>query len=122
MMQKAREGQSVDDETLAKYTAAKGFLFAANVGALLMVYSFTHLYVFGLRPGASVPLSLAIAMVLLALGGWMYWRSRTYYLRLEFPWRRRWEVTATILAGASVVFWALFLLAWFLASRGIELL
>lgn len=121
-MQKARAGQSVDDETLAKYTAAKGFLVAEAIGAILMVYSFTHLYVFGLRPQANIPVAIGVAVGILLLGGIMFWRSRTVYLDLEFPVHRRWEVLATLLAGAAIVFWGLFLLAAWLASKGVELL
>ncbi len=121
-MQKARAGMSVDDETLAKYTAAKGFLVAEWLGALMMVYSFTHLYVVGLRPGASVPLAMTVAGVLLVVGAIVFWRSRQVYLDLEFPVHQRWEVVATLFAGAAIVFWGLFLLAMWLASRGVELL
>ncbi len=121
-MQKARAGMSVDDATMAKYTAARGFLFAEWLGAILMVYSFTHLYVFGLRPGANIPLAVGIGVAILLGGALLFWRSRSVYLDLEFPIHRRWEVLATLFAGAAIVFWALFLLAAWLASKGVELL
>ncbi len=120
-MQRSRANQSVDEDTLATYTAAKGFLIAENLGALLMVYSFTHLYVFGLRPGGSGAAVVA-GVVLLVIGGLMYWRSRDYYLRLDFPWQRKWEIVATLLAASAAVFWLLFALASFLVWRGVELL
>lgn len=121
-MQKARAGMSVDGETLAKYTAAKGFLASEMVGALLMAYSFTHLYVFGLRPGASLAWAYAIAIITLALGTLMWWRSRIVYLDLDFPWRRGVEITASLIAATAGVFWLLFLLATFLTWRGVKLL
>ncbi len=121
-MQRSRAGQSVPPETLATYTAAKGFLISEWVGATLMVYSFTHLYLFGLRPDAPVPRVLAVGVVLLVLGTVMWWRSRVYYLRLDFPWRRGAEIGASLVASTAIVFWGLFALAAFLASRGISLL
>lgn len=121
-MQKARAGQSVDDETLATYTAAKGFLFSGWIGALLMAYSFTHLYLFGLRPGASIALAYVVAIVCMALGATIWWRSRTVYLALDFPWRRGWEIGSSLIAATAGAFWLLFLLATFLVWRGVDLL
>jgi hypothetical protein len=122
MMQKARAGQSVSDETVATYTAAKGFLISENFGALLMVYSFTHLYVFGLRPGGSTRMALTVAIVCLVLGSLMYWRSRVVYLKLDFPWQRKWEIIASLLAAAAGIFWLLFVIAAVLAAQGVSLL
>ncbi len=118
-MQKARQGMSVSDEQVATYTAAMGFLVAEWAGALLMVASFTQLYAYGLRPGANVTLSLVVGGVLLLAGSFMYWTNRRNYLAMEFPWRRRWEVTATIFAAAGAVFWFLFIMAAVLVWRGV---
>lgn len=121
-MQKAREGQSVDAEVVATYTAAKGFLISAWIGALLMAYSFTHLYLFGLRPGANIALAYVVAIACMALGSAMWWRSRRVYLDLDFPWRRGWEIGASLVAATAGAFWLLFLLATFLIWRGVDIL
>ncbi len=121
-MQRSRAGQTVDDELLAKYTAAKGFLFSAMIGALLMAYSFTHLYLFGLRTGANIPLAYAVAITCLALGSLIWWRSRAVYLALDFPWRRGWEIASSLIAAAAGAFWLLFILATILVWRGVDLL
>ncbi len=122
MMQKARAGQAVDEATVAKYTAAMGFLIAEWVGALLMVVSFTQLYAYGLRPSANVTLSLAAGAAMGGIGAYMYWTNRRHYLAMEFPWRRRWEYAATIFAAAGVIFWLLFILGWILVERGVPIL
>ncbi len=121
-MQKSREGQAVDDDLLAKYTAARAFLFSSWIGALLMAYSFTHLYLFGLRPGASLGLAYTIAIACMTLGTLIWWRSRSVYLDLDFPWRRGWEIAASLIAATAGAFWALFLLASFLVWRGVDIL
>lgn len=108
-MQKARAGQSVSDEELARYTAARAFLFGEWVGAVLMVASFTQLYVFLFGPlAASTPVVVGVGLGLLTLGTWMFWTNRTYYQRLDWPFRKKWEVAATVVAGSGVVFWILF--------------
>ncbi len=117
--QKSREGQSVSDETVATYTAAKGFLIGEWFGAVLMVLSFTLLYALGLRPDADVRTIEIAGFLLFVVGTWAYWKSRGYYLALDFPWKRRWEVAATVVAGTGVVFWLMFLVALFLAWRGV---
>lgn len=118
-MQKSRAGQSVSDETVALYTAAKGFLVAEWIGALLMLYSFTHLYVFGLRPGSDARAAVAVGVAALVVGAVVFWGARRTYMRLDFPWRRRWEVAATVFAGAAAVFWLMFALAVVLVWQGI---
>jgi hypothetical protein len=108
-MQKSRAGQSVSDETIALYTAARAFLFGEWAGALLMVLSFTQLYVFLFGPfDISSPVVLGVGIGFLALGGWMYWSNRTYYERLEWPYRRRWHLAALVTAGAGALFWLMF--------------
>ncbi len=122
-MQKSRANQPVTDEQLATYRAARAFLQAEWFGAILMVVSFTQLYVFALGPYAvSTRAALIAGAIMLAIGAWIFWSSRTYYLRLDFPWARRWEVVATVFAATGVVFWGLFLLAACLVWRGVEIL
>ncbi len=122
-MQKSRANQPVTDEQLATYRAARAFLQAEWFGAILMVASFTQLYVFILGPyGVSTRTALIIGAVMLALGAWIFWSSRKVYLSLDFPWARRWEVVASVFAATGVVFWGLFLLAAFLVWRGVEIL
>lgn len=122
-MQKARAGMSVSDEDLAKYTAARAFLFGEWVGALLMVASFTQLYWFILaRPGGNTPLLMAVAIGMLVLGAWMFWKNRSYYLSLEWPYKRAWEIAATVVAGAGAVFWLMFLVMTLMAMAGKPLL
>ncbi len=120
-LQKSREGQSVSDETVATYTAAKGFLIGEWFGALLLLASFIQLYVFGLRPGADSDTSLGVGIALAALGAFIFWRSRGYYLSLDFPWKRPWEIGAMVVAASGGVFWLMFLLAWALVRAGIEI-
>lgn len=119
--QKSREGQSVSEETVATYTAAQGFLITEWLGALVMVVSFTLLYAWGLRDGANVRLAEAVSLALMVLGTAMYWRSRKVYLSLDFPWKRGWEMAATIFAASAAVFWLFFLVALALSAAGIAL-
>lgn len=112
---------SVTDEQLATYTAARAFLFGEWVGAILMVASFTQLFFLGLRSDEAATWSLILGLAMLALGGFMFWRNRTYFLRLGVDWRRRWEVTAIIVAGSGVVFWLLFGLLSLLTALGVPI-
>ncbi len=121
-LQKSRANQAVTDEQVALYRAAKGFLTLEWVGAVLLVLSFTWLYAFGLRPGASTGSALGVALTLLVLGAVLWISGRNAYYRLDFPWRRKTEFFATVVAGAGVVFWGLFAIAAFLAWRGVEFL
>lgn len=118
-MQKARAGQSVSDEELARYTAARAFLFGEWAGAVLMVASFTQLYVFLFGPlAASTGVVVGVGAGLLALGAWMFWTNRTYYHRLDWPFRRRWELAATVVAGSGLLFWLMFLVLLLLTVLG----
>lgn len=115
--------QSVDDETLAKYTAARAFLFAEWIGALMMVASFTVLYWLILaRSELGGPGVLALSIALLILGTVLYWRNRTIYYSLDFPFRKRLEVVATVLAGSAGIFWLLFVILAVLVWRGVPIL
>ena len=112
-----------DEEIVALHTAARGFLAAEWGGALLMALSFIQLYV--LIPGPfDVPpgLVLLLGAALLGAGGLVFWRSRAVYHRLGFPYAKKSEFAATVVAGSGVVFWLLFLLLWFLVWRGVDLL
>ena len=117
--QKSREGQSVSDETVALYTASKGFLISEWIGALLVFASFVLLYAWALRPGADATLAQGVSLVLFGLGAIMYWRSRKTYLSLDFPWKRPWEYGATVVAATGAVFWLMVLVAAALAQFGI---
>ncbi len=117
--QKSRAGQSVSDETLALYTAARAFLFGEWLGAVIMVASFTQLYLVSFVFGGSVKLSIGLGLGALVLGAWMFWTNRSNYLGLDFPFKRRWEVVAVIFAGAGAVFWLLFGLLAVLVWNGV---
>lgn len=121
-IQKSRAGQAVSDETIAKFRAAKGFLVLEWIGALMLVGSFTQLYVFGLLPNARVLLVEIIGVVMAVLGTVLWASARNAYYAIDFPWKRRWEFFATVVAGAGFVFWLLFLVAAFLAWRGVDFL
>lgn len=121
-LQKSRANQGVSDEQVALYRAAKGFLVVEWVGAVLLVSSFTWLYAFGLRPGASVRSAVAVSLVLLVLGVVLWISGRNAYYRIDFLWRRKTEFFATVVASTGIVFWALFALAAFLVWRGVEFL
>lgn len=121
-LQKSRAHQSVPEETVARYRAAKAFLTVEWLGALLMVASFAQLYVFGLRPGARVGLVEAVGVALLLVGALLWVSARNAYYRIDFPWRRRSEFLATVVAGSGLVFWGMFLVAALLAWRGVDFL
>lgn len=121
--QKARAGMRVEDETVAKYTAARLFLFGHWAGALLMVASFTQLYWFTFaRPGTDLRWVATVGVGVLGLGAWMVWTNRTYYARLDFPFRRKWAVAADVVAGSGVIFWLLFLILLVLTWSGTPVL
>lgn len=119
--QKARAGQSVTDEQLATYTAARAFLFGEWVGAVLMVASFTQMFFLGLKSDRAATISLIVGLGMLVLGGFIFWTNRTYFLRLGVGWRKKWEVAAVIVAGSGVVFWLLFGLLAVLVWNGIPI-
>jgi hypothetical protein len=91
------------------------------VGAILMIASFTQLFFLGLRSDAASRISLIVGGVLLAIGAFIFWTSRTYFLRLDILWRRKWELAATIVAGSGVVFWMLFGLLSVLVWGGVSI-
>lgn len=119
-MQKARAGMAVPPETVAAYTAARGFLMAEWLGASLMVASFTLLYLltFGSAAGATATLAACVAM--LAAGGYVFWTNHRNYARVGFLWAKRWDTGALVTAGSGVVFWLLFLLLEVLTLLGVR--
>jgi|ERR1051326_4903077 hypothetical protein len=118
-LQKARAGMAVSEETVALYTAARGFLMAEWFGASLMVASFTLLYLLTFGSQASVRVTLAVCATLLAGGGYVFWTNHRNYTRVGFLWAKRWDNAAIVLAGAGVVFWLLFLLLELLTFLGV---
>lgn len=121
--ERKRPGNRPDDELVVTYRAAQAFLVAEWLGALMMVASFTQLYIFVLGPyGVSTQAAVGSGAFILVAGGAIYWRSRSIYLGLDFPWKRKWEYAATVFAVAGLLFWFLFLVAAFLVWRGVELL
>jgi hypothetical protein len=115
---RSRLGQTVPDETVLAYSAARAFLLGEWFGAAVLVASYTLLYLFALAPGRrSVLPGLIACLLLLALGAAIYLRSRTYYGRVAFDYAPKWHSAAIIVAGSAGVFWLLFaflgVLTWF---------
>ncbi len=122
-LQRSRAMQPVSDETLANYTAARAFMTGMWTGAILMVLSFTQLYIFLVFDlGVTGKTSVVGGFALLVLGSFMFWKSRTYYQRLDWPWKRRWANAAVVVAGSGLVFWFIFAIIMLLAWRGINIL
>jgi hypothetical protein len=119
-MQKARAGMSVSEETVALYGAARAFLIGEWIGALLMLSSFTLLYLLYAATAWS-PKSILIATLgLMGVGTVAYLRSRAYYQRIAFPYAPRAHLGALLVAGSAVVFWLLFALLEILVGLGVE--
>ena len=130
-MQKARAGMAVTDETVAKYTAARGFLYGEWFGACLMVASIAMVYLLAGCPksaakacvagtAASPGVALGVSLAMFALGSWAFLSNHRYYKGLDFPWAKRWDTAAIVLAGSGAVFWLLFALLFLLAELGIS--
>jgi hypothetical protein len=118
-MQKSRANQSVDPNTMAKYTAARVFLAGMWFGATLMLASFTQLYWFTFaRPDVGPRWPVSVGAAMLALGAWAFWKNRRYYHDLDFPMRRRLATAADAAAGAGAFFWLLFAFLWVLTALG----
>ncbi|MEA3203012.1 MAG: hypothetical protein QOI63_678 [Thermoplasmata archaeon] len=118
-MQKARAGMAVSTETVAAYGAARGFLLAEWFGASLMVASFTLLYLLTFGSRATVGITLATSLAMLALGAYVFWTNHRNYTRVGFLWAKRWDNGAIVVAGSGVVFWFLFALLEVLALFGV---
>lgn len=96
------------DAALARLTAARGFLAAEWLGAILMLVSFTQLYFVVLGRLGSGALGLGVGLFTMAIGSFVFVRSRGYYHRLEFPYKPRWHTAAYVVAGSAAIFWLLF--------------
>jgi hypothetical protein len=118
-MQKARAGMAVSAETVAAYTAARGFLMAEWFGASLMVASFTLLYLLTFGSNASARATLLTCGLLLLGGAYVFWTNHRNYTRVGFLWAKRWDTAAIVVAGAGVVFWLLFALLEVLTYFGV---
>lgn len=101
-------GGDVPADTVALYSAARGFLLGEWFGASLSVASFTLLYMFAFAGTGPIAAGLVACVVLLVLGSALYLRCRTYYLRIGFDYAPRWHVGALVVAGAAGIFWLLF--------------
>lgn len=120
-MQKARAGMTVSEETVAAYGAARAFLLGEWFGASLSAASIALAYMLtaARTPGA---VTLGTSLAVFAGGAYVFWKSRTYYRRLDFPWARRWDTAALVLAGSGAVFWLLFAVLEALAWMGVKIL
>jgi hypothetical protein len=107
-----------DDDALALLTAAQGFLLGEWFGAVLLLASFAQLYLAVAANLYSGKAALVAAALLVAAGGALFWRSRTYYLRLGTAWGRRWHTAATVVAGSAGIFWLLFVVLSVLVYQG----
>lgn len=119
-MQKARAGMAVSPETVAAYTAARGFLLAEWLGASLMVASFTLLYLLTFGSHASVRATLVACVGMFVLGSYVFWTNHRNYARVGFLWAKRWDAGAIVVAGSGVVFWFLFALLELLTYLGVS--
>ncbi|MEA3137545.1 MAG: hypothetical protein QOC71_1826 [Thermoplasmata archaeon] len=111
----------VVDDTVAAYAAARAFLLGEWFGASLMVASFTLLYLFtfaGAR--VSVPVEVVVCVALLALGTFVYFRSKRYYERVGFDYAPRWHAAAVVVAGSAGIFWLLLVFLMVLTLFGVE--
>ncbi len=129
--QKARAGMAVTEETVAKYTAARGFLYGEWFGASLMAASIALVYLLAGCPkgaaascttgsGVSPTWAIGSSLVVFALGAWVFLSNHRYYKRLDFPWAKRWDTAAIVLGGSGAIFWLLFGLLVFLARLGVR--
>lgn len=111
------------DDTVAAYAAARAFLLGEWFGAALMVASFTLLYLFSFAGhGVSVPVEVGVCAAILALGTFVYFRSKRYYERIAFDYAPRWHAAAVVVAGSAGIFWLLLALLLVLTLFGVEVL
>jgi hypothetical protein len=75
------------------------------------------LLTFGSR--ATVGITLATSLAMLALGAYVFWTNHRNYTRVGFLWAKRWDNGAIVVAGSGVVFWFLFALLEVLALFGV---
>ena len=91
-------------------------------GAVLMVASFTFLYLLPFAAGAGLGGTYATCGVLLAVGSAVFLHSRRYYQRVGADVAPRSHAIAAVVAGSAGIFWLLFLVLIVLALLGIPLL
>lgn len=115
-------GTGPTDDDVATYSAARGFLVAEWFGALLMVASFTFLYVLPFAAGAGLGGTYATCALLLTIGSAIFLRSRRYYQRVGVDVAPRTHAIAAVVAGSAGIFWLLFALLFVLALLGVPLL
>lgn len=107
---RSRHASPVPERTVALYTAARAFLYAEWLGALLLVASFSLLYFLTFAAKWSGPMTLLVSIGTGLVGAAIFWTARTSYRALEFPWAKRWEAVANLFAASAGIFWLLFLL------------
>jgi hypothetical protein len=115
-------GTSPSDDDVARYAAARGFLIAEWFGAVLMVASFTFLYLLPFAAGAGVGGTYTTCALLLTIGAAIFLRSRRYYQRIGADIAPRTHAIAAVVAGSAGIFWLLFVLLLSLALFGVPLL
>ena len=118
---RSRLNMTVPDDTIAKYTMARGFLIGEWIGALLIVASFTLLYVLYAQ-GHDARFALTISLVTGIIGTIAFWRSRKIYRSLDFPYAPKWEAVANVTAASGAIFWMLFATLMILTYAGIQVL
>lgn len=113
----------VVDDTVAAYSAARAFLLGEWFGASLMVTSFTLLYLFSFAGhGVSVAVEVSVCAAILALGTFVYFRSKRYYERVGFDYAPRWHAAAIVVAGSAGIFWLLLAFLLVLTFFGVDVL
>lgn len=115
-------GTAPSDDDVAAYGAARGFLLAEWSGAVLMVASFTFLYLLPFAAGAGLAATYTTCALLLVLGSAVFLRSRSYYQRMGADIAPRSHAIAAVVAGSAGIFWLLFLFLIALALLGVSLL
>ncbi|MEK6976060.1 MAG: hypothetical protein AABY18_06930 [Candidatus Thermoplasmatota archaeon] len=115
-------GTAPTDDEVAAFSAARGFLLAEWFGAVLMVASFTFLYLLPFAAGAGLAGTYTTCALLLAIGSAIYLRSRRYYQRIGADIAPRMHAIAAFVAGSAGIFWLLFLLLIVLTLFGVPLL
>lgn len=113
--------ETPSDNDVVQYAASRAFLAGEWFGACLMVASFTFLYVLDFATQATVRTIYGVAATCLVLGTLAFWRSRTYYQRLDVNVAPRLHVLAGVVAGSAGIFWLLFALLVSLAWLGVPL-
>lgn len=112
------EPRMAEEDAMALLTAARGFLLGEWFGAVLLLISFTQLYLAIAGHYYPPPAALGIGGLVAVTGAVVYLQSRRYYLRLDTNWGRRSHNAAAVTAGAGAIFWLLFLVLMVLVWNG----